>query len=247
MFSPYHRITVSPYHRITASPFHRITILPPYSLTPLSHFLPTDRLTLVDKIQLMKNPLLYLFLLLLLSCQEQKKDSEVEKSRILEQEIPPGNVQEERAALQSSNEDRSAEEAEEIEAKEEIHIDAPGKYQRLSKGEAKTDCNCDCIDIDFEKPTEWCIVKDKVYISARSQKTGAKTADLYFINSSRDEETERSIPWKQFDTGTPIATIQFQPDGTAEIDWIGFSINGEVATDYAIYGKKTIEGTYKKY
>jgi len=30
------------------------------------------------------------------------------------------------------------------------------------------------------------------------------------------------------------------------LDWKGFYIDGELAVDYAIYGKKTLEGTYKK-
>jgi hypothetical protein len=30
------------------------------------------------------------------------------------------------------------------------------------------------------------------------------------------------------------------------LDWKGFSIDGELAVDYAIFGKKTLEGTYKK-
>jgi zinc D-Ala-D-Ala carboxypeptidase len=31
-----------------------------------------------------------------------------------------------------------------------------------------------------------------------------------------------------------------------ELDWLGFTINGDLAMDYAIFGKKTLEGQYKK-
>lgn len=188
----------------------------------------------------MKNYIFILLLIFSVSCQETKDSTRSDQVRVIDKEVPSEDIQEESAAVENS------EEAEENKDVPEPIVAMNGRYRKVVKDKATGDCNCQCVDIDFDKATEWCIIKDKVYISARCQKTGENSADLYFVNAVRDENGERSIPWKEFDTGTPIASINFQPDGTAEVDWIGFSVNGEVATDYAIYGKKTLEGTYKK-
>lgn len=121
-----------------------------------------------------------------------------------------------------------------------------GRYRKMINDEPAEDCNCNCVEISFEKATEWCIVKDKVYINAKSTKTGENTADLYLVEVSREVNTDRSLPWKEFDTNSPIAKIEFQPDGSADVNWIGFSKNGEVVMEYAIFGKKTLEGKYKR-
>ena len=125
-------------------------------------------------------------------------------------------------------------------------IPGNGRYRKLLKNVPAGDCNCNCIDVDFDKPSEWCIVKDKVYISAQCRKSGKNSVDIYFVNVSREDAPDRPLPWKDFDTDKPIASIAFQPGGDAELDWKGFSIDGKIATDYAIFGKKTLEGTYKK-
>ena len=121
-----------------------------------------------------------------------------------------------------------------------------GRYRKIVDDKPAANCNCQCIDISFEEETQWCIIEDKVYISARCEKTGENTADIYLTKVSRDDNVERPLPWDKFDTTTPIASVVFQPDGSAELDWLGFSIDGKIARDYAIYGKKTLEGTYKK-
>ena len=121
-----------------------------------------------------------------------------------------------------------------------------GRYRKLIKDQPATDCNCNCIDVDFEKPSEWCIVKDKIYISAQCKKTGDHSVDIYFVGVSRENAPDRRLPWKDFDIDKPIASIAFEPNGDAKLDWKGFTIDGEIATDYAIYGKKTLEGTYKR-
>ena len=194
----------------------------------------------------MKNIIFILLLILSASCQESKETPR--SNQVVEKELPPGNIQEERAAVQTPDD------AEETKNKAEAHkeeetapvIATTGRYKKLEEGEATNDCNCQCVDIDFDQPTEWCIIKDKVYITARCRKTGDNSAELYFVNASRADNPDRPIPWEKFDTSTPIASINFKTNGTAEVDWIGFSVNGEVSTYYAIYGKKTIEGTYKK-
>ncbi len=78
------------------------------------------------------------------------------------------------------------------------------------------------------------------------QKTGDNTADIYLVGPSREMHPDKPLPWADFDTDFPVATMTFQPDGSAELDWLGFAVNGEIATEYALYGKKTLEGTYQK-
>lgn len=184
----------------------------------------------------MKNILLILLVAFFTSCEDSKKDSNhsQELNEQTAETITKGNIEKEKDAVKTEKE------------VPKTVTSLKGKYRKLIKDEPASDCNCNCIEISFDNPTEWCIVKDKIYITARSQKTGENSADLYFVSPSRDENSERPLPWKDFDTNTPIATITFQPDGSADVDWKGFSTNGEVATDYAIYGKKTLEGKYKR-
>ena len=185
----------------------------------------------------MKKYLIIFVFCILASCDDNKKSSQQlseEPAPASSERISPAKVEPEVDGL----------ETEEEVARPLAVID--GRYRKLEKDESSTDCNCKCIDVDFDATSEFCIVKDKIYINARCQKTGDNSADLYFVNVSREENPDRPIPWKDFDTDTPIASIEFKPDGTAELDWIGFNIDGKVATDYAIYGKKSLEGTYKK-
>lgn len=184
----------------------------------------------------MKKYVIILLIALFASCEEDKKASNdiSDKNETTTESLPPGNIQKERDALQTEKEETKTMAA------------LNGKYRKMIKDKPAEDCNCNCIDISFDGPTEWCIVKDKIYINARCQKTGENTADIYFVNAARDENPDRPIPWDEFDTDMPIASIEFQPDGSAKLDWKGFSTNGKIATDYAIYGKKTLEGTYKR-
>lgn len=189
--------------------------------------------------------LIFIFLsMILFSCNDDKKNSTSNSSELdgrdtVSAENPaPGNIQEERDAVQT----------EAIQSEKEnpgIAVTLNGKYRKVEKGEAAVDCNCNCIEVDFDRPTEWCIDKDKLYITARTQKTGENTAEVYFVSASREIEPDRKMPWGDFDTDVPVATIEFT-NGGAELDWLGFSTNGEISTDYALYGKKTLEGTYKK-
>ncbi|WP_029035552.1 hypothetical protein [Salinimicrobium terrae] len=174
-----------------------------------------------------------------ISCNDSKNsDSDtserVNTDNISADTLPPGNIQEERDAIQTQTEPPA------------VAVALDGNYRKIENGEAAVDCNCNCIEIDFDRPTEWCIDKDKLYITARTQKTGENSAEVYFVSASREVEPDREIPWNDFDKNTPVATINFTEDGGAELDWLGFSTNGEISTDYALYGKKTLEGTYKK-
>lgn len=104
-------------------------------------------------------------------------------------------------------------------------------------------CKCYCIDVKPNGTSELCLTEDKLYINGRFEQSGNNINIYYSGKSSKNTDTE--IPWDDFETGTPIAVLS--PDGNGlKLDWKGFTINGEIAIDYALYGKKTLEGTYKK-
>lgn len=183
--------------------------------------------------------LIFIFLsIVMFGCNDQKSTTsnaaDVNKQDTTTADLPPGNIQEKRDGLQTEKEEPR------------IAVALAGRYHKIEDDVSATDCNCNCIEINFDAPTEWCIDKDKLYITAQTKKTGDQTAAVYFVAANREIEPERKIPWADFDTDTPVANLTFTPDGGVELDWLGFAVDGEVATDYALYGKKTLEGTYKK-
>ena len=186
----------------------------------------------------MRNLALIVLATVIWGCNDQKRPVS-SPADPLEQDttsadLPPGNIHEERDAVQTEKD------------RPRIAVALDGKYRKIEEGESGADCNCNCIEINFDAPTEWCIDKDKLYITAQTKKTGDQTAEVYFVSANREIEPEREVPWDDFDTDTPVASLTFTPDGGVELDWLGFAVDGEVATDFALYGKKTLEGTYKK-
>ena len=108
---------------------------------------------------------------------------------------------------------------------------------------ADGDCSCYCIDVQMDGTSELCLSENELYINGRFEKSGNNINIYYSGKSARTDNSE--LPWDKFEKNTPIAVLT--PSGNAfELDWKGFSINGEIAVDYALYGKKTLEGTYKK-
>lgn len=104
-------------------------------------------------------------------------------------------------------------------------------------------CSCYCIDVKMTGTSELCLSEGELYINGRFEKSGTNINIYYTGKASRTSDTE--IPWDKFEKNTPIATLNPTSNGF-DLDWKGFSINGEIAVDYALYGKKTLEGTYKK-
>lgn len=121
-----------------------------------------------------------------------------------------------------------------------------GTYIRKDSASAGTDCNCNCVEIDFKTTTPLCLdLESNLSILARYEKTSDSTLQVYYAKPLKKENSDQEkIPWDQFDTGTPIATINSTEDDAFEMDWKGFSIDGEIAIEYAIYGKKNLEGLY---
>ncbi|MCB7481108.1 hypothetical protein [Christiangramia sediminis] len=106
-----------------------------------------------------------------------------------------------------------------------------------------SNCKCYCIDVKLNSTSELCLTEDNLYIKSRFEKSG-NNINLYYAGKS-SSNSDTKIPWDKFETGTPIAVLSPAGNGF-KLDWKGFSIDGEIAIDYALYGKKTLEGTYKK-
>ncbi len=120
-----------------------------------------------------------------------------------------------------------------------------GQYIRIGE-EADLNCECYCLDLNFTSISELCLSPDKIYINVKFKKTNNNLINVYLINPSDINSEGDKIPWAKFDRNVPIATITSQPNGELDLDWLGFSINGDLAMDYAIFGKKTLEGKFKK-
>ncbi|HSI71388.1 MAG TPA: hypothetical protein VK941_14220, partial [Gillisia sp.] len=93
---------------------------------------------------------------------------------------------------------------------------------------------------------ELCLKEKSIFITARMSRGDEGTVNIFLVEPANRNTEGDDIPWKEFDTNVPIATISPSKNGEMELDWLGFTINGDLAIDYAIYGKKTLEGTYKK-
>lgn len=120
-----------------------------------------------------------------------------------------------------------------------------GNFIKISE-EMDDTCACYCVDINYSGNSELCLAPSKIFINIRMAKSNNQTTNIFFVKPSPENTGGKDIPWDKFDTNTPIATITSNGNGEMELDWLGFSINGDLAIDYAILGKKTLEGNYKK-
>ena len=120
-----------------------------------------------------------------------------------------------------------------------------GQYIRIGQ-EADLNCECYCLDLNFTSNSELCLSPDNIYINVKFEKTNNNLINVYLIDPSDINSEGDKIPWDKFDRNIPVATITPQPNGELDLDWLGFSINGDLALDYAILGKKTLEGKFKK-
>ncbi|HEY9185910.1 MAG TPA: hypothetical protein VIM94_11345 [Salegentibacter sp.] len=190
---------------------------------------------------------------LLVSCKNQEKKNEIEDIRLTEQESNSNETPETDRAI-PGRETSGEKIVDKKDSFEKPNKPANGnsentstaqvsntRYVKVNKNEA--DCSCFCIDVVTSGQSELCIKQDEIYINARFSQSG-NTIMVYFSGPSA-KNTNEELPWEDFDTNTPIAEIMPTENGM-ELDWKGFSVDGELAIDYAIYGKKTLEGSYKK-
>lgn len=120
-----------------------------------------------------------------------------------------------------------------------------GKYIKLGE-ESDVDCTCYCLDINLNSTSELCLIPDEMYIETRMQRSNDNTVNIFLVVPSDKNTTGENIPWEQFDKNVPIASVTTISNGELQMNWLGFTSNGDLAMDYAIYGKKTLEGIYKK-
>jgi hypothetical protein len=189
-------------------------------------------------------------MLVLASCKDKDKSQENDTNFKTEQHennstYETNSEKSESAVMQGENKDEAIDSASKdsnnkIESSEVIN---PGTtFLKIDKSDAN--CSCYCIELDMSNNTELCLLEDEMYIKARYSKSG-NDVNMYYLSPS-NKNTNKDLPWEDFDTNTPIAVLSPGENGNMELDWKGFSIDGELAVDYAIYGKKTLEGTYKK-
>lgn len=112
--------------------------------------------------------------------------------------------------------------------------------------EMDSSCSCYCLAINYNGNSELCLTPSKMYINVTMAKVSDNLTNIFLVAPSSKNTEGMNIPWTKFDKNTPIATIKPKGNGEIEFDWLGFSMNGDLAIDYAILGKKTLEGNYKK-
>ena len=193
---------------------------------------------------------LFCLFLILVSCkneesnQNEELNSETEKS--VNNNISEVEPKRSNAEGISSVSDENGTESNDGNSKKNTEVSeakiSGNTYIKIDESDAN--CNCYCLELDMNKSTELCLSEDEIYINARYAQAG-DDVNMYYASPS-NKNTNEDLPWKEFDTNTPIAVLSAGKNGNMVLDWKGFSIDGELAVDYAIYGKKTLEGTYKK-
>lgn len=120
-----------------------------------------------------------------------------------------------------------------------------GQYIKTDEATGEN-CTCYCIKIDLSSSSRLCLEPDNLYINARYEKESTNRLNVFFEGLAETSGNFEDIPWEEFDQNTPIARITRNSNGNIKVDWLGFSTSGDLALDYAIIGKETLEGTYKK-
>lgn len=117
-----------------------------------------------------------------------------------------------------------------------------GTYINTNNFDADNGCNA--LRLDYTAPTSLCVDKEGIIISVTYRKNGPNTE--VFFNDLLQNNSDKIVPFNTFDKDIPIAIIYPKSNNTLTLDWKGFSVNGDLATDYAILGKKNLEGNFKK-
>jgi hypothetical protein len=124
----------------------------------------------------------------------------------------------------------------------EKNTDYSGTYTNLAFAE-ESNCECYCLEIEAGKSSEICLKPGELYMEADFRKVGN---DIHvFYKGASVKSKQNDIPWNDLDTSTAVATFSKVSANQYKLDWKGFQIDGKTAVDYALLGKKTLEGTYK--
>lgn len=181
-----------------------------------------------------------LIMITALACQENKKSSTSESDA--ENEI---STSESNDVVQSEEEQRRERaNREESEANTNKTI-ADWNGQFIKVDAENNVCECNCIELNFQGPTKLCIDQNAgIDIQVKFSKDN-DVVNIHYLNGSGNIEEKNPIPWSDFDKNNIIATIT-RNGSQLNLDWKGFTIDQKLATDYAILGKKNLEGTYKR-
>tara|TARA_B100000949_G_C14245081_1_gene435405 strand:+ start:433 stop:987 length:555 start_codon:yes stop_codon:yes gene_type:complete len=117
-----------------------------------------------------------------------------------------------------------------------------GTYINLENKDAETGCNT--LTLSFNATTPLCIDKEGITINVRYKNENG-TTNMYY-DSLESNTSDKKVPFNTFDTTVPIAVLTQTSNNTLTLDWKGFSVNGDLAVDYAILGKKNLEGKFVK-
>lgn len=197
---------------------------------------------------------LLLTLFLFIACKNEEKQNDQVHPRELEENYEDDESVSGEEITSDSNEKSAADYPRTDEEGKKLDIESKaasqpselseGKYIR--EGEEDGDCNCYCLELTFTGTTELCLKEEAIFITTRMSRGEDGMVNIYFVEPAARNSEGKDIPWNDFDTNTPIANISTSENGKMQLDWLGFTINGDLAMDYAIYGKKTLEGLYKK-
>ena len=143
---------------------------------------------------------------------------------------------------QSSDQSEEASITDTTSTAEEKNTDYSGTYTNLAYTE-DSNCECYCLEIAAGKSSEICLKPGELYMEADFRKVGNEIHVFYKGASVKSKQND--IPWNDLDTGTAVATFSKVSTNQYKLDWKGFQIDGKTAVDYALLGKKTLEGTYK--
>ena len=180
-----------------------------------------------------------LIMITTLACQENKKSSTSEGDA--EKEI---STSESNDVVQSEQQRKEKASREETEANTKKTIaDWNGKFIKVDA--ENNVCDCNCIELNFQGPATLCIDQNAgIDIQVKFTKDN-DVVNIHYLNGSGNIEEKNPIPWADFDKNNIIATIT-RNGSQLNLDWKGFTIDQKLATDYAILGKKNLEGTYKR-
>lgn len=184
----------------------------------------------------------FLIILSVFACKDRAERKEQTENRSSQKEYKSGTPDENVEEPDNSSIDTSTSRTPHKESRPWANVEG-NRYLKTDQ-QQDTQCNCYCLELDLLGTTELCLVEDEIYINSRFVKSANEVQVFYAGPSERN--TNEDLPWDEFDENEPVAVITKGSNGNLELDWKGFTIDGELAVDYAIYGKKTLEGTYAK-
>jgi len=199
---------------------------------------------MIKVISVLKLVVFSLAITLVVSCQDAKKENSVppktESSEDKAIESPERNFSKS-TKVDSTNFNKIPNSSKST-PEPESNQDYSGTYINLAHIN-DNDCNCYCLEIVAGSSGELCLKPGELFMEANFRKVG-ESIHIFFKSASVNS-TQNDIPWNEIDTGTAVATFSKTGPNEFKLDWKGFQIDGKTAVDYALLGKKTLEGTYK--